>query len=74
MSSNTQLPNINEHIITSLNELFESSPPGKLRRSLQTLLFQFLRGIHNLEGEELHSTMTDVYYLMEFLDEAEGRE
>ncbi len=72
MPHTNHYPNINDHIIAELDELFESCPPGKLRRSIQTLLFQYLRGVYNLEGEEFHNLMTDVQYLVEFLEEAEG--
>ena len=61
-----------QKLLNELKSLFEFASPSLLRRSLSDLLFNYLTQVSEPELPEQQQIFTHLYYLINFLEEAES--
>ncbi len=62
-----------EKILQEVKSLLEFAPPASLRRSLEELFFHCFMASDNPNLPAQSEVVTHVYYLINFLNEVEGK-
>ncbi len=71
MDEHEKLENLGKILIHELADLFLFCPPGKLRRSIEDIFFNYLLESKNFDVEDKRELISNVYHLINFLSEAE---